>query len=86
MAVTRGRVWEIVQRLADRTDVVERWQQSVMAILRLDDEAASAGVDAEASHAVLDEETEQLKAELAVAEVDLSRDLALFVEIAENLD
>lgn len=86
VTATRGMLWEMVQRLAERTDAVERWQQSVMKILRLQDQALAAGVDAEASEAVFDEETEQIKAELALAEVDLSRDLALFAAVAENLD
>lgn len=76
-----------MQGLAERTDAVERWQQSVGRILRAHDHFARANqADEEGSQYVLDEETEELKAELAVAEVDLSRDLALFVRVAESLD
>lgn len=83
---TRKDLWNMVQRLAERTDAVERWQQAVMTVLRLQDDATAAGVDIEASQAVFGEEIEDVKTELAVAEVDLSRALAMFAEIAENLD
>lgn len=85
--ITRGDLWRMVQNLAIRTDAVERWQQAVAQILRAHDEAMeTAGEDAVARGAVLDQETEQLKEELALAEVDLSRDLALFSSVAENLE
>lgn len=82
--LTRARLWEMVQSLSGRIDSVERWQQAVRRILSMYDDMAAE--DPEASDAVLDEEAERLKTELAVAEVDLTRDLALFAAVAEELD
>ena len=87
VTITREQLWTLVQSLSERTDNVERWQQAVMQLLRVQDRLAQpAEDDGEAHEAVLDEETEEIKAELAHAEVDLSRDLAFFVAVAEALD
>lgn len=90
MSVTRAELWTLVQGMSDRTDAVERWQQSVMKIVRFHEVAAAMSTaddpDMHAEAAVINEETETLKADLAVAEVDLTKDLALFASIAEKLE
>ncbi len=88
-SVTRAKLWTLVQGMSDRTDTVERWQQSVMDIVRFHEVTAAMSADdpdMPAEEAVINEETETLKADLAVAEVDLTKDLALFASIAEMLE
>lgn len=80
VTITRGQLWAIVQGLAERTNSVERWQTAVARLLRA--LALSAAGD---ENLVLNQEAEEIKADLAVAEVELSRDLATFVSVAENL-
>lgn len=85
--VTRRDLWELVASLSERTDAVERFQQAVATVRRIQDmDAAAEGPDAEASEAVYDEETEGLKASLAQAEQKLSEDLEFFVSISRKLD
>ncbi len=76
--------------MSDRTDAVERWQQSVMKIVRFQEEATATmsadDPDMLAAVAVLTEETETHKADLAVAEVRLTKDLAHFASISEELE
>lgn len=90
MSVTRAELWTLVQGMSDRTDAVERWQQSVMKIVRFQEEATATmsadDPDMLAAVAVLTEETETHKADLAVAEVRLTKDLAHFASISEELE
>lgn len=77
--LTRVQLWHLVLGLAERTNSVERFHQAVMKLLRLHELAGD-------PDAPVDEEAESLKADLALAEVDLSRDLSLFSAISESLD
>lgn len=85
--VTRQQLWELVGSLGERTDALERSQQAVARIRRVQDSAIeSAGPDSGAAGASFDNETEALEVTLSEAERELSDDLAFFVSIAKKLD
>jgi ppGpp synthetase/RelA/SpoT-type nucleotidyltranferase len=85
---TRRDLWDLVVSLSERTDAVERFQQAVAEIGSSHDRIAStvAEMDVEAAEHVLDEETVRLKASLAQAEQELSKDLEMLVSISKKLD
>lgn len=99
-SLTRAELWTLVLRLAERTDSVERFQEGVWGILRLSRPFEEAGMRdrvAEPAREAGDDElirqsesllrrAEELKQQLAIAEVDLSRELAMFSALAESLD